>query len=139
MANKHDKWYKVEVNLNYHHSPEEVYLGKCWTVVSRTYDDGKPTVHDRDCFGHLGAVTRNRFEVKLQKEYGVDVLADFREITNSKPCLLWEYESYEQLTQQEKDLYQEVEWEWDKVLKRSVLEEVLVPVTNKRKRSTVLN
>ena len=119
---------KVGVTFQYHCSDSLIYQGECWCIRGRHYKYNEPVGTGYDFLHHIQMGALNRWSEHMEESYGITV--DKNKVHPST-VILTEYDCLEDLTKDEKELYEEYELRFGTVTKKWVEEQILHPLITK--------
>ena len=119
---------KVGVTLHFHFSDSIVYKGECWCIRGRHYEYGQPVETANEFLQNVTRGCLNRWTEHKNEKYGIQV--DKNKVNPSTEVRM-EYQCVEEMTTEERKVYEEYEYIFGPVTKKWVEEQLLHPQVTK--------
>ena len=119
---------KVGVTLHFHFSDSIVYKGECWCIRGRNYEYGQPVETANEFLQNVTRGCLNRWTDHMSEKYGIQV--DKNKVNPSTEVKM-EYQCVEEMTTEERMVYEEYEYIFGPVTKKWVEEQLLHPQVTK--------
>ena len=110
--------------MHFHFSDSIVYKGECWCIRGRNYEYGQPVETANEFLQNVTRGCLNRWTDHMSEKYGIQV--DKNKVNPSTEVKM-EYQCVEEMTTEERKVYEEYEYILGPVTKKWVEEQLLHP------------
>lgn len=115
---------KLSTSLHYHLSEKVVYSGTCWCIRGRHYDHGQPRETGEAFLRMVTQGSVNNWVSHMHDAYGIKIE---KHKVRSHTEVKFEYQCLEEMTKQERCIYEDYEYINGPVTKKWVEELILHP------------